>query len=62
MRIVFVRRIHKHETGGALRVIGSEHADVETREGGPHEHYRSANPASGEEFGQLARNAACGPR
>ena len=62
MCLVFVGGIHEHETCGALRVIGSEHADVETRDGGADEHDRSGNPAAGEEFGQLARDAACGPR
>jgi hypothetical protein len=32
MGIVFVRRIHEHETRGVLRVIGSEHSNVETRD------------------------------
>ena len=45
--------IHEHETCGALRVIGSEHADVETRDRGPDEHHRSANSAADEEFGPL---------
>ena len=62
MCLIFVEGIHEHETCGALRVIGSEHADVETRDGGPDEHHRSANSAADEEFGQLARDAACCPR
>src|SRR2546430_1963864 len=62
MWLVFVGGIHEHETCGTLRVIGSEHADVETRDGGPDEHHRSANSAADEEFGQLARDAACCPR
>ena len=62
MCLVFVGGIHKHETCGALRVIGSEHADVETRDGGSDEHDRSTNSTADEEFGQLARDAACCPR
>jgi hypothetical protein len=62
MCLVFVGGIHKHETCGVFRVIGSEHAHVETRDRGPDEHYGSANPAADEEFGQLARDAACGAR
>jgi hypothetical protein len=38
MCIVFVRGIHEHETCGALKVIGSEHTNVETRNGFPDEH------------------------
>jgi hypothetical protein len=62
MCLVFVGGIDEHKTCGALRVIGGEHADIETGDGGAHEHDRSANPAAGEEFVQLARDAACGPR
>ena len=62
MCLVFVGGIHEDETCGALRVIGSEHTDVETRDRGADEHYRSDIPAAGEEFGQLVRDAACCPR
>ena len=62
MYVVFVGGIHQHETRGALWVIGREHTDVEPRDGGPDQHHRSGNPATREEFGQLARDAACGPR
>src|SRR6185295_12019741 len=58
----FVGGIHEDETPGALRVIGGEHTDVETRDGGSDEHHRSGNSAAVEEFGQLARDAACCPR
>src|SRR6185295_20286915 len=59
MCVGFVGGIHEYETCGALRVIGREHTDVETRDGGPDEHHRSGNPAAVEECGQLARDAAC---
>src|SRR5437899_547208 len=62
MCVGFVGGIHEDETRGALRVIGREHTDVETRDGGPDEHHRSGNPAAAEECGQLARDAACCPR
>ena len=62
MYLVFVGGIHEHETCDALRVIGSEHTDGETRDGFPHEHDWSWHPATCEEFGQLARDAACGSR
>ena len=44
MCVVFVGGIHEDETRGELRVIGREHTDVETRDGGPDEHHRSAIP------------------
>src|SRR6478672_7851135 len=62
MCLVFVGGIHEHETCGALRVIGSEHPDVETRDGGSDEHDWSVNSAAGQEFGQLTCDAACCPR
>jgi hypothetical protein len=62
MCVGFVGRIHKDETRGALRVIGREDTDIETCDRGPDEHHRSGNPASVEEFGQLACDAACCPR
>jgi hypothetical protein len=62
MYLVFVGGIHQHETRGALRVIGGEHTNVQTRDGGPDEHHRSGYPAAGEEFGQLRSDAACRPR
>ena len=52
MCIVFVGGVHEHETCGALRMIGSEHADVETRDGFPDEHDWSADSATDKEFGQ----------
>jgi hypothetical protein len=62
MCLVFVGRIHEYETRGALRVIGSEHTNVETRDGGADEHHRSGNPATRDEFGEFARDAARCPR
>ena len=62
MCLVFVGGIQEHETCGALGVIGSEHADVETRDGGPDEHHRSGNSAAVQESGKLVRDAACCPR
>ncbi len=62
MRIVFVRGIHEHEACRPLRVIGSEDTNVEARDGFPDEHDASGNPATLEEFCQLACDAACCPR
>jgi hypothetical protein len=62
MCVVFVGGIHQHETRGPFRVIGSEHTDVEPRDGGTDEHHWSGNPATGEEFCQLACAAARCPR
>src|SRR5262245_16459622 len=62
MCVMFVGGIHQHETRCALRVIGSEHTDAETRDGGPDEHHWFGHPAAGEKFGELGRDAACGPR
>ena len=50
--------VHEHETGGALRVIGREYTDAETRDGGPDEHHRSGDPAADEERCQFACDAA----
>ena len=62
MYLVFVRSIHKHESCDALRAIRCKHTNVEAADGFADEHDRSSDPTAGEEFGQLARVAACCPR
>ena len=62
MCVVFVRGVHEHETCGVLWVIGSEHANVETRDRFADEHDWSGDPATREKFGQLVCNATCGSR
>jgi len=58
MRLVFMGRVDEHETCDTIRVIGRENADAETAAGGADEHQRSANPASVEQRGELAGEAA----
>jgi len=62
MRIVFVRGIHQHEACRLRRVIGSKDTNIEAGDGFPDEHDAPGNPATREEFRQLACDPACCPR
>lgn len=60
--LIFVGGIHEHQSCHTVGVIGREDASVESAAGRSYQHHRSANPTAGEQFGQLARDAAGCPR
>jgi hypothetical protein len=56
MRLLFVRRIHEHETGHALTVVRREDADAETTDRSADKDERPVNAGAADQLGQPARD------